>query len=72
MIWFILGALFGVLLMAVFNMCRGPSVHITCKDCVHRDKELCPLSHFAFDEFNRPARRTDTSEDFYCREAKKG
>ena len=33
MIWFILGALFGVLLMAVFNMSKEPPIHITCKDC---------------------------------------
>lgn len=72
MIWFILGALFGVLLMAVFTMNKEPPIHITCKDCVHRNKESCPLSHFAFDEFNHPARKTDTPDDFYCREAKRG
>ena len=70
-IGYFLGAILGFLICSVFAASKEePELHITCKDCVHRNKKACPLSHFSSNETGTEILWiTDIPDDFYCKEA---
>lgn len=74
-IGYFLGAILGYLICAVLSANKNaPEPHITCKDCVHRNKKPCPLSHFCKHETTGEiiGYHTDKPDDFYCKEASPG
>lgn len=69
---YFLGAPLGFLLCSVLVASKDPpKPHTTCKDCAHRNKKSCPLSHFCKHETTGEiiGYHTDKPDDFYCKEA---
>ena len=75
LIGYFLGAILGYLICAVLSANKiAPEPHITCQDCVHRNKKSCPLSHFCKHETTGEiiGYHTDQPDNFYCKEASLG
>lgn len=72
-IGYILGAPLGFLLCTVIVSGKDyKNPHITCKDCAHRNKKECPLSHIDCDVTGDCIFwHTDKPDNFYCKEAQK-
>lgn len=70
---YFLGAPLGFLLCSVLVVSKDPpKPHTTCKNCVHRHKEECPLSHIDCDVTGDCIFwHTDKPDNFYCKEAQK-